>query len=1073
MYTPKRLYQQKQQYNLNSPFDKVSPFQNSYVDNIKDSQTRSLMSGSSKVIEKGESHELVTYGTDLPIEVSSILTSEKYVTALAESSGWAAVVTNQNIYAWRYTIGTNKKVLPCITLPLSYTALKHKSQLTSIVQNDSQTAPMISTKTCVINVSPEGAVRYWPNITKVSTYYEAMISFEGKQSYSLVSAAPYGWILLASTGEIYLITVHNNSNIQYQQLFASAGMLSGIGKRMSSYWLQPSTQESSGNPCLCCGTIDFSENERYFYVVDKGSFQKFEVAGDQKSACKTIFKVDLLSTLKASSEPLDILQLKNVSSVDVVDMKNTGFGTVFLLVLNFANKSQLSLGTLKNNCSHFESLIDLDIDIHKLEGDIQLSVTSTDYQAYISSSKQIFSRSLSKNLKSVINIQFTSTIGGILCAGVYGNNAIFLSRQHGFLKLLVSSPNILIQERILNEQLKTFDEMEQGDAENHVSHDTYSVLRNMLIAFTKGHLNDETVASILCSSEELRDSIIMLSKELLNSPAVSDPRWASQTINVGFTTSSVLIQNQLRDKEQMHNYLIDFLTKTKCFKKLNEQDNESVKVHLIEHAEKMECCSTILDMYSQVPDLISQSIDALNNQASLEDCMTKESFFANVTEVDKFFDSLIKVESDQLFTLRTVKEQVELIAAVSGLFAACFTASWKCRQKLLITLPTKQVFVPWTGSSLGVNTRSLLKQQIEISLKQGLPKVDSTKVGTILTQHIILLTDLLLDAFDKELILCKNIAEQNVLKEEYVQQRQNIILSLINHGYYEQAATIGEKYEDFIMLILLCEKTNDSYRLNRYKSMFLSQGFESELYRYYVEKGYWEKLLVANVKSQELDNFLSSHSYLNWLHYIDIGEYYMASEILGKLASEESEYAARKKVLLVLSNLAKMSSVESDLTAIGNEIRENDKALELLDYQEQVLQFLGKDFSSSSTISAADLIEQIIGDDYLSEVQFNMAIDLLEHINGNDFVANDVWSKCILQDRWDESVQIDILAVVSQKMFYKCLKYCKNSAIRQKLIPSLKQLLLSPKISDLVKTSRCQPQLQACYELLGLLEVMN
>ena len=38
-------------------------------------------------------------------------------------------------------------------------------------------------------------------------------------------------------------------------------------------------------------------------------------------------------------------------------------------------------------------------------------------------------------------------------------------------------------------------------------------------------------------------------------------------------------------------------------------------------------------------------------------------------------------------------------------------------------------------------------------------------------------------------------------------------------------------------------------------------------------KGSWEKLLSSDVKSQELDSFLSAHCYLNWLHYIDIGDY--------------------------------------------------------------------------------------------------------------------------------------------------------------------------------------------------------
>lgn len=44
-------------------------------------------------------------------------------------------------------------------------------------------------------------------------------------------------------------------------------------------------------------------------------------------------------------------------------------------------------------------------------------------------------------------------------------------------------------------------------------------------------------------------------------------------------------------------------------------------------------------------------------------------------------------------------------------------------------------------------------------------------------------------------------------------------------SYYEEAATLAEKYEDYLSLILLCEKTQDTEKLEHYKQSFGKQVF--------------------------------------------------------------------------------------------------------------------------------------------------------------------------------------------------------------------------------------------------------
>lgn len=45
----------------------------------------------------------------------------------------------------------------------------------------------------------------------------------------------------------------------------------------------------------------------------------------------------------------------------------------------------------------------------------------------------------------------------------------------------------------------------------------------------------------------------------------------------------------------------------------------------------------------------------------------------------------------------------------------------------------------------------------------------------------------------------------------------------MNLRYNEQALTLAEQYEDFPVLIFICERNNDQEKLQYYKSMFQSQ----------------------------------------------------------------------------------------------------------------------------------------------------------------------------------------------------------------------------------------------------------
>merc|ERR1719193_869975 len=164
----------------------------------------------------------------------------------------------------------------------------------------------------------------------------------------------------------------------------------------------------------------------------------------------------------------------------------------------------------------------------------------------------------------------------------------------------------------------------------------------------------------------------------------------------------------------------------------------------------------------------------------------------------------------------------------------------------------------------------------------------------------------------------------------------------MNLGYVEEATTLAEHYKDFPMLILLCEKANDSGKLKYYKVLFKNDGFNDVLYKWYVEKGAWKELMTTQDDTDNFDSMLATHKQLSWLHFLGANEYTKASDVLTHLASEEKELSDRKKSMLVLANLSILAA-DAPPEMIEGKMSIIDQQLDILNYQETILKSLEKD----------------------------------------------------------------------------------------------------------------------------------
>ena len=75
----------------------------------------------------------------------------------------------------------------CFELQLSPSELTHSADLTCIMQNmPSEITPSVNIKTSVMNVSPEGSLRFWQNITRPAIVLESNLDLGGKICHKLL-----------------------------------------------------------------------------------------------------------------------------------------------------------------------------------------------------------------------------------------------------------------------------------------------------------------------------------------------------------------------------------------------------------------------------------------------------------------------------------------------------------------------------------------------------------------------------------------------------------------------------------------------------------------------------------------------------------------------------------------------------------------------------------------------------------------------------------------------------------------------------------------------------------------------
>ena len=293
--------------------------------------------------------------------------------------------------------------------------------------------------------------------------------------------------------------------------------------------------------------------------------------------------------------------------------------------------------------------------------------------------------------------------------------------------------------------------------------------------------------------------------------------------------------------------------------------------------------------------------------------------------------------------------------------------------------PSSLEYFPWTATR-----RPLLLDLARLGLEHGVPACEGAGQRNSLYRQVLELGDVVLDSYLAQLASLGRGDREASLRQSYHRDRSLVISLLVDRKVYEEAAGLAEKYQDFDLLVKICEETGNKEKLEGYMERFREQDFSSHVFSWYVKEGKQSRLLSLGSSAQtkpELTSFLSHHSAISWLHDLHTGDHGQAAATLQHLAAGEKDVLARRKTQLCLAKLCALATgrpqqEEARLEGL-------DQEMALVAAQEQlptsVLRQFGFDRETMRVLTAREMIELYVGEENVEadHIDFKKALDLV------------------------------------------------------------------------------------------------
>ncbi|KAF1394575.1 hypothetical protein PFLUV_G00002470 [Perca fluviatilis] len=1082
---------------------------------------------------RGQSHgaadslnyDVQTFGSSLPVKVMEALTMadvEDQISVKVNESGWAWMVCGERLIIWKICQTAVAKLSVCKELQLPSSEYNYAADLVAV----SSAAPLETAAVqsiSVLAVSVEGTARLWPSLAHEGNYTETDVDL-GDLCNFVVAVRGGSFVLSSEKNRLLRASVDSSGKLQHRALQQGQGVLSGIGRRVSTLFgilSQPASDTLhsvlwvGGAGCL--------------YTLTSSSLSKWELDDSWE---QQILSWDAQRALTESigdaiwGSESNYEELKEGAKVAYLDMKLGHAGLVVLAAAWHPSDAPclayFCLVTLQDNGAAISDHFTVEVtkynppfqSVDALQATRLALPLSPGSAAFLYNEEMVFacSTGTSRGALPDEKISFNSPGDGVRGGGCCADLPVFFSQNSGLVAVVARETASILPETMEDSLCSSLapevSAMETPTrAEPVAQEDKTRLLKAAFLHFCRNDLvGAQTVTDELFPANadgeegaELDGLVTRINLDLVDDYPASDPRWAESVPDEsgGFPLTSLIILHQLEDKMKAHGCFMDFLLQVGLLDRLGQVTVRSspvaTRLLLCEHAEKLQAAMVLKNHHSKHGELVNRAIGLAlqKNGATVPPSLTPaDVFFREVSQIASVFECLLDEEERSLKESPVDSVQwAEVVLTVNNVIKDMLQAASQYRETKAFmyraseTAAAEPEYIPWTASGGVGGVRSVLSRQHEIILRSVYPHADS-ELRSALCEQLVALLDIYLGGYVAQLTSLQQQrplgAQQeryNSLEMEYSQRRSELLAPLLELGQYQWVAALAEKYCDFDILVQMCEQTDNQSRLQHYMTKFADQNFADFLFRWYMEKGKRGKLLSQPAaQHQQLASFLQSHQHLSWLHHIHVHDYQSANRTLYSQANGETRYFVKKKTLLALSKLTVLASDlhEDELNKHVDDIVEQER---FLLHQEtlprQLLEEKQLNPDTMPLLSAHNLIQLYICDDNrrANEYDFKKALDLLEYIDEEeaediDSLKCEIFGKALRRDDWSSTDGTDDpLEAAKDSIFVKILlKLIQEGVSLQTYLPDVKELLELEDLSGLKSKPYFEFVLRANYE---------
>ncbi|GAB1293790.1 Nuclear pore complex protein Nup133 [Apodemus speciosus] len=832
-------------------------------------------------ISESVNYDVRVFGSSLPVKIMEALTmadADEQLSVHIDEGGWACLVCTEKLLIWKIGVSPVTKLSICKELQLPSSDFHWSADLVALsyaaTSGDVHSVQAVS----VMVATKEGSIRYWPSLAREDTYSDTCVDLGGEKMCRFLTAVQGGSFILSSAGsQLVRLIPESSGRVHQHALPRGQGMLSGIGRRVSSLFgiLSPTSD-------LMLASVLWDRERSSFYTLTSSNISKWEL---DDSAEKQVHSWDLHRTLKEGitdaiwGSESNYEAIKEGVNIQYLDLKQNCDGLLILAATWHLGDNPClvyySVITVEDNGNQMSDAVTVEVTQYnppfQSEDLVTCRLMVPDFSSqttYLHMENAVFVCSTGTGRfslpqeKIVFDTQGKSVNSGLVSVTPRENISLLAEDLEESLTSSVAgrgserpwvefcsvgsmdAAHTILQ--LLRVQSMVFETTTKNETVAH--EDKTKLLKAAFLQYCRINVKDlgraQMMADELISSHtdlesdsELDKAVTQISVDLIDDYPASDPRWAESVPQEapGLSNTSLIILHQLEDKMKAHCLLVDFLHQQRLGSYPVRGTPMTTRLLLCEHAEKLSAAITLKNHHSRLPDLVNSAILLALNKRECEvpaSLTPADVFFREVSQVDTICECLLEHEEQVLRDVALVSQEwADVAVDVNTVLKDMLQAAthYRLNKSSLYSqeepLGKEPEYVPWTATSGPSGIRTAVMRQHGIILKTVYPQADSN-LRSVVMEQLVALIDCFLDSYVsqlKSLEKCSDQERYSSLEVEYLQKRSELLSPLLTLGQYPWAASLAEKYCDFDILVQMCEQTDNQARLQRYMTQFADQ----------------------------------------------------------------------------------------------------------------------------------------------------------------------------------------------------------------------------------------------------------